>query len=380
VDDASRAVLSELTAADDAMTSKQPSRRVEHISRAHERLGHHDPALAAAIGTRARGSASTLIFGGGNRVHNSPDGLICARVAAARLAEDAWAHCYYALALEGARRSEEADAAYQHALRIDPKHANILGNYALFLTDVRGEHDRAQKLYERALDADPTDAHNLGNYAVFLRTVRGEHDRAQELYDRALDADPTDANILGNYALFLKNVRGEHDRAQKLYERALDADPKHANILGNYALFLTDVRGEHDRAQKLYERALDADPTDANNLGNYARLRLERGDDRAATDMIRSAFEHADDRHDPLRVELCMYLFALGPRDERDRARSELARLLAASVRSPGWDFSRIVARAINQGHEDGDRLQDLADVISEGADTTIVEGWIEEG
>ena len=275
MDDASRAVLSELTAADDAMTSKQPSRRVEHISRAHERLGHHDPALAAAIGTRARGSASTLIFGGGNRVHNSPDGLICARVAAARLAEDAWAHCYYALALEGARRSEEADAAYQHALRIDPKHANILGNYALFLTDVRGEHDRAQKLYERALDADPTDA---------------------------------------------------------------------------------------------------------NNLGNYARLRLERGDDRAATDMIRSAFEHADDRHDPLRVELCMYLFALGPRDERDRARSELARLLAASVRSPGWDFSRIVARAINQGHEDGDRLQDLADVISEGADTTIVEGWIEEG
>ena len=117
----------------------------------------------------------------------------------------------------------------------------------------------------------------------------------------------------------------------------------------------------------------------ANALGNSAKLRLERRQYAVGIDVIRSAFEHADDGSDPLRAELWMYLFALGPHDQRANARAELVRLLQAGVRSPGWDFSLIVAHAIEQGHDDSDRLVALADVVSTHEEIHILDGWIGE-
>ncbi|SJL31545.1 hypothetical protein PGIN_84-3_01549 [Porphyromonas gingivalis] len=165
---------------------------------------------------------------------------------------------------------DQAESYYKKALEADPNHANNLGNYALFLQDIRHAYDQAEGYYKRALEADPKDATALGNYAVFLKDIRHAYDQAEVYYKRALEADPNHANTLGNYASFLHTIRHAYDQAESYYKKALEADPNHANTLGNYALFLHTIRHAYDQAEVYYKRALEADPNHANTLGNYA--------------------------------------------------------------------------------------------------------------
>ena len=163
---------------------------------------------------------------------------------------------YADAARRGREQLELAERIYERTISIAGGNNPItLGSYAIFLTDIRKDHDRAEAFYERAIEADPTHAINLGNYAIFLKTIRQDHDRAEAFYERAIEADPDHANILGSYANFLTTIRQDHDRAEALYERAIEADPTHAHNLGNYAIFLRGVRKDYDRAQEMYERA-----------------------------------------------------------------------------------------------------------------------------
>ena len=85
--------------------------------------------------------------------------------------------------------------------------------------------DLADELHRRAIDADPKHANTLGNYANFLKNVRGDHEKAEEMYRRAIDADPKHANNLGNYAALLLSL-GRIDEGRALLARAFAAlDP-----------------------------------------------------------------------------------------------------------------------------------------------------------
>ena len=77
---------------------------------------------------------------------------------------------------------------YKRALEADPNHANALGNYALFLNDIRQDYDQAETYYKKALEADPNHANTLGNYAHFLITCRGDLKRADSLIQQAFES------------------------------------------------------------------------------------------------------------------------------------------------------------------------------------------------
>ncbi len=199
----------------------------------------------------------------------------------------------YAVFLSEVRRdADAAEALYKRAIDADPTNPNNLGNYAIFLKNVRKQDDAAEDFYKRALDRNATHATNLGNYAIFLKEIRKDYDAAEALYKRAIDADPTNANVLGGYAIFLDNVRRDSDAAEDFYKRAIDADPTNPNNLSNYALFLKNVRRDGDAAEDFYKRAIDADPTNASALGGYAVfLNVIRGDDTAAEDFYKRAID-----------------------------------------------------------------------------------------
>ncbi len=260
---------------------------------------------------------------------------------------------------------DRAEELYERAIAANPTNASFLGNYANFLTDVRGDHDRAQQLYERAIAADPAHANNLCLYALFLTDVRGEHDRAQELYERAIAANPNDVDHLTLYAIFLDDVRGDYERVRELYKRAIALDPANANVLALYANLLVDALDDHDRAEELFARAVAADPTDATVLGNYARLLFERHKDAQAISCVQRALENAADDDDDLRAELFFYLAAVGPSGDRESAQARLEALLDAGVRSPGWDLSRILARARHEDPSRAQKLEELADRLT---------------
>ena len=80
--------------------------------------------------------------------------------------------------------------------------------------------DQAEQIYQQAIDADPHHATNLGNYAIFLKNIRGDMDQAQDMYQQAIDAAPHNANNLGNYAQLLF-TKSDDTEATSLAEKAI---------------------------------------------------------------------------------------------------------------------------------------------------------------
>ena len=142
---------------------------------------------------------------------------------------------------------QEADEFLHTLTSKSTPNSDSFGLYAIFLTDVRHDHDRAQAMYDRAIDADPTNARNLGNYAIFLKNVRHDHDRAQEMYERAIDADPNHARNLGNYSQLLF-ATGRDEAAIALATRTLSlAGPGEKPLVAECRFYLFAHSPEHRR-------------------------------------------------------------------------------------------------------------------------------------
>ncbi len=109
---------------------------------------------------------------------------------------------------------ELADVGYQRFIASNPKEAYLLGNYASFLIQYRGDVEQAQVFYLRAIDADPKRTTILSNYAIFLVKYRGDVEQAQVFCLRAIEADPKDAYNLGNYGQLLTG-NGQFSQAEE---------------------------------------------------------------------------------------------------------------------------------------------------------------------
>ncbi len=77
-----------------------------------------------------------------------------------------WWSCQ--LEVDKAENIEEKNTLYLQGLKQHPNSFELHGNYAIFLTDIRKEHDEAEEYYKIALKSEPNDADINGNYANFL--------------------------------------------------------------------------------------------------------------------------------------------------------------------------------------------------------------------
>ena len=223
--------------------------------------------------------------------------------------------------------------------------------------------------YKRALEADPNHANTLGNYAVFLNDIRHDYDQAESYYKRALD--PKNAVTLGNYAVFLNDIRHDYDQAERYYKRALEADPKNANTLGNYAVFLKNIRHDYDQAERYYKRALEVDPKSANKLGNYAHFLITcRGDLKRADSLIQQAFENADNDEEtkPLQAKLWFYRYAHYYEEWGAEAEKELAALLNAGAKSISWNLATDIELARKNRHPHIEQVEAFAKALTQEA------------
>lgn len=229
----------------------------------------------------------------------------------------------------------------------------------------RAGNPRARRFYARYLEFAPGHADMLGNFAACLTEVCGEHDLAEDFYERALAADPADADHRGNFANFLALVRGDRERADACYRETIARAPDDAHHLGNYANFRVAAYADVAGAEALYRRALAVEPDDPGLLGNVARLLFAAGRAEEARGLLARAL--AAEVDPVLRCELCFYAYAHAPELLPD-ALAELRALLAAGVRSPGWDLRANVERACSEGHPAPERLAALARVITDAA------------
>jgi Tfp pilus assembly protein PilF/cellulose biosynthesis protein BcsQ len=244
--------------------------------------------------------------------------------------------------------SNLAGKLHQRLVDANPMHADVLGNYAVFLEIQQDDLNGAEAFYKRAVEADPKHANNLGNYANFLENQRGDQDGAEAHYRRALEADPKHTNNLGNYANFLENQRGDMDGAEAHYRRALEADPKDVRSLGIYANFLANQWGDLDGAEALYRRAIEADPKHANSLGNYGQFLVGKSRAQEGEQSLLLAIEHVASSKISELAEFCFSLWLTTRMQDRDANRwhQGFKFYIQQGFKRFPWTFDRMLAQA----------------------------------
>ena len=219
----------------------------------------------------------------------------------------------------------------------------------------------AADLLQEISSANPSDADLLGFYAVFLTDISHNHDRAEKIYEQAITINPNNAKILGNYAIFLTDIRHRYDRAEEIYEQAIKADPNDANLLDIYAFFLTEIRHNHDRAEEICKQAIKVDPNNANNLGIYSQLLFVTGRDEKGAKFAERALGLAEQGQEALCAECHFYLFMHSPRHRLTSGRA-LKALLANGVTTGGWSFEGNLERL----KQEEDPRYELARAVAE--------------
>ena len=271
---------------------------------------------------------------------------------------------------------QKAADLLQEISSANPSDTNLLGLYAVFLTDIRPDHNQAKELYQQALKADPNNPIILGNYALFLTDIRHDHDHAEKLYTQAIKANPNNATKLGNYANFLTRIRRDHDRAEELYTQAIAIDSHNATNLGRYALFLTYIRHNHDQAEKLYKQALTIDPNNANNLGNYSQFLFVTGRDEKGAEFAERALGLAERGQEALCAEYHFYLFMHSPRHRITSGRA-LKALLADGVTTDDWSFEGNLERLTQEEDPRYELAREVAEALRTG-DTSALNDFEE--
>lgn len=237
--------------------------------------------------------------------------------------------------------------------------------------------EKADKIYQEGLKRFPDSKELLGNYAYFLYRIPKDYDKAEENYKRALKIDPKNVNVLSNYAYFLYTIRKEDDKAEEYYKKALEIDPKDADNFGFYANFLYTIREEYDKAEKYYKKALEIDPINAIHLGNYAGFLLARGNENGFPILEKSLGLAREGLRKDQLLECLFYQYAHS-KDKKlqKKCLQEIKILLKEQIRSPGWNLSNNIERAMKDGHPHPDFLEKLSKVISDEIDIRELDGF----
>ncbi|MDD4446324.1 MAG: SIR2 family protein [Methanothrix sp.] len=243
--------------------------------------------------------------------------------------------------------------------------------------------DMSENIYIYSINKYPYDSRLLGIYGNFLYKYRKNYDKAEEYFKKSLEIKPNDSIILRAYADFLSYARKDYDLAEICFKRSFELDPSDEVTTGNYATFLNNKRKQYDKADEYYRRSMEIDPNYVINLANYGGFLLARGN-KLGLDLLMKAQGIAEnEKNNIVQLEIQFYLFS-HKHDEESRRNSlkKIKNLMNSGTRSPDWDFSDNIKKAVEEGHPCPELLSELSKVISEENDIQSLdrfEAWSKE-
>ncbi|KAL5972516.1 hypothetical protein ACLOJK_039320 [Asimina triloba] len=116
-------------------------------------------------------------------------------------------------------------------------------------------HESVDAYYRKMIEANPENGLLLGNYAKYLKEIRGDLDKAEEYCSRAILANPGEENVLALYADLVWQTRKDTRRANNYYNRAIEAAPDDCYVMASYARFLWDAEEEDENKGEASKRA-----------------------------------------------------------------------------------------------------------------------------
>ena len=169
-----------------------------------------------------------------------------------------------------AGRIAKAVAGYEHAILLNPDHAEAHNNLATALFALGRTQDAVER-YCQALSLQPDYADALNNLAVAL-IAQGRLADGVLCYERAITLNPGRADIHYNLAIALA-AQGRTDDAATRYRHAILLKPDYAEAHNNLGNLLAAQNNPAD-ASFHFAQALAIDPRHfeaRNNLGNALR-------------------------------------------------------------------------------------------------------------
>lgn len=171
------------------------------------------------------------------------------------------------------RRHADAEAAYVHALALEPDNATALTNMGVLLADL-DRPDEAEACHRRAMDLAPDNASAPTNLGLLLQAQR-RHAEAEACQRRAVALAPDRSEVhtnLGNLLAEHGDPREAEAHLRRALELAADAAPAHQNL----GVFLA-ARGRDADAEAAFRAAVDARPAYPLAELNLSRLLLAQG-------------------------------------------------------------------------------------------------------
>lgn len=155
---------------------------------------------------------------------------------------------------------DEAKAAYEEALELDPDNANILGAVEDTLQEAR-----ERRIAEEAVERDSAhgealldNLENCDDALVLARRMRQSEcpdlEYTVRAYRRALELDETRLGVAVEMAAMIRRS-GSSARALRIYERVLEISPEYDSALVGKAAALLDT-GDVSQALEICERVL----------------------------------------------------------------------------------------------------------------------------
>ena len=224
----------------------------------------------------------------------------------------AWA----VMALAGTLCWGQANPAGQNTRPVD--HADSYYHYALAhmyaeMAAAEGSRDyllRAIQNYKDAIKADPSAA-MLSEELSDLYIQTGQLSEAKADAEAALKANPNDLAARRLLARIYTRQIGDQQRnrinedmlksAIEQYQKITEIDPKDVDswlMLGR----LQKVAQNSVDAEKAFQKALAVDPNNDDAMTNLALVYIDRGDNKAATDLLKKAAEKSPSAESLLRL------------------------------------------------------------------------------
>jgi Flp pilus assembly protein TadD len=221
-------------------------------------------------------------------------------------------------------RSEPTDEFHQVQLREKPNDPEVHSNYGAYLYDRKRNADGAERAYRHAIELDDRCANALGNLAN-LMWKKGERAIAEEFYLRALHIPPQNENASYNYANFLIETKSdmtsafnvvragvaEHKDSARLnllhgelsldqrefaealaaFQRAREKDADQAQVARGLALALHLSGATIGECLEAYRLAITLNESDPDLHLNFAQLLFLKADSHNAEAELRKAFQ-----------------------------------------------------------------------------------------
>lgn len=227
---------------------------------------------------------------------------------------------------EGTGRLDQAHAALERALEMEPGNADAFAARGLVRV-AEGEFEAAEQDILRAIALDPEYWRHYSDLGVVYFAM-GRLDQASEQFSRAISLEP--GSPIPHYQLgVILAYKGESLKAADAFRKSIARGPTaraYSNAASNYF-----YSGALEEAEEMYREAATLNPSDYRWRGNLAHaIALQEGRSEEAGEHFEQAVELAYERLDvnpgdhSARSSAAIYLAKLGRADE---AREELQTL-----------------------------------------------------